>query len=351
MKKLIKKLRRRDKTPPPTRITSETIEKHREHILAGGRRFKYPVQYARHKLVFNAIIISVVAIIIAIIVGWVQLYPVQNTSEFIYRVTKVIPVPVAIVDGQFVPYSDYLMAYRSSVYFAEQKQQLNVKTDDGKRQIEYYKQQSMKEAITDAYARKLANELKLSVSSSEIQASIKDKRKTSSGSETTENAYYAIILDFYGWSPDEYKHVTETGLMRQKVAYAVDKNALNASDKIKTILAKDSKTDFKTLASTISKQTGTKTTYGTSGLVPKLNQDGGLAAEASKLEKSAISPVIKSSRGDGYYVVRLIDKNAEQVNYEYINVPLSVFKSNLEKLIKDGKVTEFISIPKENANR
>jgi hypothetical protein len=84
----------------PTRITSETIEQHREHILAGGRKFKYPIQYARHKLVINAILISVAAVIIALVVGWWQLYPQQNTSEFMYHVTKVIPVPVAYVDGQ-----------------------------------------------------------------------------------------------------------------------------------------------------------------------------------------------------------------------------------------------------------
>src|SRR5680860_1756935 len=120
MKKLIKKLRRRKTSPPPTRITSETIEQHREHILAGGRKFKYPIQYARHKLVINAIIISVVTIVIVLAVGWWQLYPGQNTSDFMYRVTRILPVPVANVDGQPVLYSDYLMRYLSQVHYLVQ---------------------------------------------------------------------------------------------------------------------------------------------------------------------------------------------------------------------------------------
>ncbi len=345
MKKLIKKLRRRDKNPPPTRITSETIEKHREHILAGGRRFKYPIQYARHRLVFNAIIISLVAVIISIIVGWWQLYPAQNTSEFMYRVTKVIPVPVAMVDGQPVLYSDYLMAYRSSVYFAEQKLQLNSKTDDGKRQIEYYKQQSMVEAIADTYAKKISKSLGVSVSAGELESLLKDQRQSVNG-EITQQTFDASISNILGLTSSEYRQKISNGLLRQKVSYAVDSNALKAANTVYSSVTTDPKVDFKALADSSSKLTNTKNTYGADGWVPKTNQDGGRAVAASKLKKSEVSPIIKSTRGDGYYIVRLLDINDNQVSYEYIKIPLTTFLDNLNKLIKDGKVSEFINIPK-----
>ena len=53
MKKI--KLKRSKKQPAPaaSRITNETIAEHREQILAGGRRFKYPIQYTKHKLIIN----------------------------------------------------------------------------------------------------------------------------------------------------------------------------------------------------------------------------------------------------------------------------------------------------------
>ena len=40
---------RKKKAEPevPSRITNDTVAKHREQILAGGRRFKYPVQYIK----------------------------------------------------------------------------------------------------------------------------------------------------------------------------------------------------------------------------------------------------------------------------------------------------------------
>ena len=107
---------KRKKEQAPTRITNETVAEHRERILAGGRKFKYPIQYARHKLVINAILVSVAVAVLLIVIGWWQLYPMQNSSAFMYRLTRVIPVPVAIVDGEHVPYRDYLVQYRGSEY-------------------------------------------------------------------------------------------------------------------------------------------------------------------------------------------------------------------------------------------
>lgn len=347
MKKLINinKLHRRKNPPPPPRITSDTINQHREHILAGGRKFKYPIQYARHKLVINAITITIVTILIALIIGWWQLYPQQNTSEFMYRITTVIPVPVATVDGQPVLYSDYLMKYLSSVRYLERKEKLNTKTDDGKRQIEYIKQKSMQYVIENAYASKLAKGLNLSVSNSELDDYLKSLRLTSTG-EISEQTNNAVILDYYGWSPTEYRYMVEKELLRQKVSYAIDKNALGAADSIANTLKSSPSTNFKQLVSTFSKRTDIKVSYDVSGWVPKTNEDGGLAIEAAKLKKLTISPVIKSTQGDGYYyyTVRPLDISTEQVKYDYIRVQLTKFTNDLENIKKSGKIAEYISI-------
>jgi len=345
MKRLLNKFhKRKNDTQPSSRITSDTVAEHRERILAGGRRFKYPIQYARHKLVFNAIFISVIALAIVVAVGWLQLYSAQNTSEFMYRITKVLPLPVANVDGQPVLYSDYLMKYLSSVHYLEQKEQVSLKTDDGKRQIEYIKQQSMQDAIADAYALKLSKDMGITVSDSDLEGFLKDQRQSSDG-EISEQTYDAVILDYYGWSPDEYRHVTYGKLLRQKVAYAIDKAALSASDSVNASLKKNPSTNFKTLPATFAGKADTKVSYGVSGFVPKTNQDGGLAVVASKLKKNQISAVIKSTVGDGYYVVRLLDVNDTQVSYEFIKVSLTEFTESLSNINSSDKVKKFISIP------
>ncbi len=346
MKKLFKKLHRKE--APSSRITSDTIAEHRQRILAGGRRFKYPVQYARHRLVFNAILISLGALIVAGGVVWQQLYVAQNTSTFMYRLTKVLPLPVASVDGQAVPYSDYLMKYLSSVHYLQQKEQVNPKTDDGKRQVAFIKQKSIEDAIADAYATKLATEQKITVSDSELEAFLKTQRQSSDG-EISQQTYDAVILDYYGWTPDEYRHATKEKLLLQKVAYAVDKNATSQVATIQKAMS-DPSVNFQTLVTTLNGQGLTKITYGTSGMVPKTNQDGGLAQTASKLAKNQISSVITSTAGDGYYFVRLLDSTSSTVSYEFIQIPLSTFTDNLAKLNATTKVKQFISIPKTTTN-
>src|SRR3989344_4195797 len=98
MKKLPRLKRKKQADQKPSRITNETVAEHRERILAGGRRFKYPIQYARHRLVINTIIISLVALLLVIGIGWQQLFLAQNTGNFFYRVARVFPIPVASVD-------------------------------------------------------------------------------------------------------------------------------------------------------------------------------------------------------------------------------------------------------------
>jgi hypothetical protein len=350
MKKLLNKFKKpKDDKPSTSRITSETVAQHRELILAGGRRFKYPIQYARHKLVINAILISVAALLAIVATGWWQLYSVQNTSDFMYRITRVIPLPVANVDGQPVMYSDYLMKYLSSVHYLESKEQVNLKTDDGKRQINYIKQQSMQDAIADAYALKMSQTLGVNVSDIDVEAFLLSERQSSDG-EISEQTYYSVILDYYGWDRDEYLHVTRSKLLRQKVAYAMDDKALDTASKIKASLDSSPSANFKDLTTKFSEQSGLKISSGASGLVPVANRDGGLAAAAAKMSKGSISTVIKSTTGDGYYILRVLSVNDSKVSYEYINVPLTVFNESLKEVIDDNKVNKYITIEEDNTN-
>lgn len=343
MKKILNKIFKRKTETLSSRITSDTVAEHRERVLAGGRKFKYPIQYARHKLIINAVIISLLALIIMIVIGWWRLYVVQSTSRFIYNVTKVLPVPVANIDGQPVLYSDYLMKYLSCVHYSQNKEQLNINSEDGKRQLQYYKQQSIDGAIADAFAKKLSIDMDISVSDSEVEEFIVSSRK-SNEAEMTEVAYQAVISDYFGWSPSEYRHITKNNLIRQKVSYLMDEEALDLANDISTRLIADSKIDFKKLVETESKTIGKNLNYSISGWVPKSNQDGGRAAEASTLEKSQISSVLKSTTGDGYYIIRLLDSTKDQVSYEYIEIPLTAFDNMLKKIIDDNKLEKYIEI-------
>ncbi len=345
MKKLLNKFRKQKEVPPSSRITSETVAQHREKILAGGRRFKYPIQYARHKLVINAIAISMATLVIIVAIGWWQLYIVQNTSEFFYRITRVVPVPVASVDGEMVLYSDYLMKYRSSVHYLESIERVSLKTDDGKRRVDYIKEQSMQDAVADAYAQKLANELKISISQNEIEEFLLKQRQLADG-EISEQTQESVLIDYYGWSSAEYNHAIERKLLRQKVAYAIDDNARSVSESVIKTIGESPTTDLKKLAADFVGSGNETVSYEVSGWVPKTNQDGGLAIEVSKLKQGQVSGLITSSIGNGYYIARLLDSKNSQVSYEYIHVNLTAFTKRLDDAKSNNKVSEFIAITK-----
>jgi hypothetical protein len=333
------------KTPSESvssRITTENLDHHREKVLAGGRKFKYPIQYARYKLVFNTIIISVGTIILLMVIGWWQLYPEKNTSDFFYRVTRVIPVPVASVDGKMVLYSDYLMKYLSSAFYLERQEQLDPRTEDGKKQLTYIKQQSMDYVITNSYAAKIAESLKLSVSDAEVESFIKYQQLDSGGQ--SDKAYESVIADYYNWSMEEYRYMVKNELLKKKVSYQIDKNASDLVDNVNSIIASDRLVNLKNLSDQLNLKSGVKVIYGNSGWVSKTNRDGGRAAAASKMSKNELSSVVKSTTGDGYYFIRLIDINDSQVNYDYINIPLSEFNNDLKGVIDNGKVQKYISL-------
>ena len=68
----------------------EKVEERREEVLARGRRFKYPLQYAKHKVVTLTIVISILAIAAAGTFVYVMLYKVQTTDDLLYRVSHIL---------------------------------------------------------------------------------------------------------------------------------------------------------------------------------------------------------------------------------------------------------------------
>lgn len=348
MKKVFAKLRRNKQPEQPGRITTETIAEHRERMLAGGRRFKYPVQYARHKLVFNAIIIAVVSLVLLVLTGWQQLYIAQNSSDFMYRVTRVIPVSVAKIDDQSVRYSDFLLKYRGSIHYLREIENVNFDTEDGKRRADFVRSQEMNDAIVDAYAMKLAKEREITVSDTELAEVLRQQRMSDRG-EQSEAAYYSTVRDYYGWSSEEYREITRVKLLRQKVAFAVDANAEDAAGRVKALITGGA-TDLKAIADEVNKATQAGVTYGALGFLPLTNQDGGLTAAAAKLEVGQISDAVRSTNGEGYFFVKLIEKNDKQVNYQYVQVPLRTLMEEVRQAQEsDSRVLIYIDISEVTA--
>lgn len=341
--------KRTSKKEAPSRITNETVAEHRERILAGGRRFKYPIQYARHKLVANAILVAVVALVILIVLGWWQLYIMQNSSSFMYRLTRIFPIPVATVDGERVLFSDYLVKYRASEHWLGKYDEIKLDSEDGRVQLAHVKRQSLDSAEKHAYAVKLARQHSISVSNQDIDAMIDQQRNMANG-RMTEESYEATSRRLFDWSPEDNRLAVRASILRAKVSFAIDTQADEMQKKAGQVIQKHGGDLDKAAEELGDVGGGQKAVVQTTGLVHNTSTLSGVGvpvSEAAKLSVGEVSGVLKSSTDEGYFFVKVLEKNDSQVNLAFIRIPLTEFDRQFDELRKNNKIKEFISVPEQ----
>lgn len=317
----------------------EKVAERREEVLATGRKFKYPLQWTRHRIVVNTVLISVVAIAMILIGVWLALYRFGMTDDILFRITKIVPVSAASIDAKSVAFSDYLMFYRSSITSIERQSsgQFDQESLDNLRND--YKRLALNEAENYAYALKLANELNVTVSNEEIKTEFERHQKIG-GIDRSEEGFIKIINDNFGLSKKEYERMLYLTLMRAKVEALIDENANEVAKKVEKMLAENGN-NFQAVAEAL----GEAVIYeDTGGLVDSKNIDGGRATEATKLEAGKVSERFISTNGDGYYFVKLVDKTDTEVNFVSLKIPFMEFSKRAGELRDEGKVTEFIKI-------
>ena len=350
MKKLTSKLKRSKKSEKPSRITNETVAEHRERILAGGRRFKYPVQYTKHRLVWTAIAIGFVVLSLFLAVSWWQLYQARTTDAFYYRVTRIVPLPVAQVDGSYVRYGDYLLNYKKAETYlntAEKANEAQYAGGAGSQSIyDYHKAQAMTDAVTDTYAQKLADDYGITISDQQIDDAFALTRKLSNGTQISQEVVDRSNEQFFGLTPSDSRYLMKKSLLRNAVSYQVDDSAKRISTDIESALKQDSTASFDVIVEQYNKRSANSVQVATTGWVKKTSPDGGITEAAAKLEKGQVSGPIKPAKGDGYYFIRLIDTNdQDEINYQFIKVSLKEFKQQVDDLKQSGKVTYYITVP------
>lgn len=315
----------------------EKVEERREEVLARGRRFKYPLQYAKHKVVTLTVIISLVAVFAAGTFVYMMLYKAQSTEDIFYRITQIFPYPVASVDGEKVRYSDYLLIYKSTITPIE-KQGMITSGQDFDEMKKYYKREALNSAEDYTYALKLAREMDIKVSDEEVDKAIENHR-TAGGVERSEETFNRVLQDNFDLSLNEYRRIIYLSLVSQKVSEKIDELAIVVSDEVQGYID-----EGKSLAE-IAKAMGDKVEFEeTGGLVDRMNIDGGRATAALRLEKGETSKRFVSTSGDGYYFVTLVDKTESTVDYKSLHIPFNELKVRIEKIRKEGKIDERITL-------
>lgn len=287
-----------DKTPPgpsdAPRITNETVAEHREQVLSSARKYIYPLQHSKHRIVVVTTSLFITAFVVFMSYSVLSLYRLNGTSSFLYRVTQVIPFPVAKAGSHYVSYENYLFELRHYMYFYEKQQKLDFNTAAGKQQLTDYKKRALDKVINDAYVKQLAGKHKVKVSSQEVNDEITILRRQNrlGGSE---QAYIDALRQNFGWSTDDFRRVIKEQLLEQKVVSAVDQATHKRAEAALAELKAGA--DFAATAAKYSEDTSTKATGGEFGFqVDPANRDiSPITTDALfKLKAGQISDIVNT---------------------------------------------------------
>ena len=334
------KLKKKSAELKPARITTKTIEQHRREILDGAKKFKYPIQYEKHRLVINAILVGIafVAVFFAVI-AW-RIYKADDTSGFLYKISQVIPFRAGEVEGQPILFSDYLAYYRSSWHYHQAKEQKNTNQQIEDKLKNEYRQRAFDNAVKIAYAKKLATERNISVSQSEIDQELQTKL-TYADTKISQSSFDKIVKEYYGLSQWEYRQIfVHYPLLLKKVMVAVDQPATDLEQKItNTIKQATGKFEIASLRETYQAQ-GVE--FIDSGVVKYKINDSGRSEVAAKLQVGQIAPSFISRNLDSYNIIQLIAKDEETLRYHVLKIPLNKFNEQLKTITDQQKIKKYI---------
>lgn len=210
-------------------ITNDTIAEHREDVLSGARKYIYPLQQSKRRIVVLSSIIFILTVVGFFTYSLLNLYRLGSTSTLMYRVTQVVPFPVARVNGKFISYESYLFELRHYMHYYETQQKLSFETEEGQQQLVEFKKQAMEKVIDDAYIKQLADENGVSVNNQEVEqeiAVVRDQNRLGSSDQVFED----VLRDFWGWSVNDFKRSLKQQMLARKVASKLDTEAWDKAE-------------------------------------------------------------------------------------------------------------------------
>jgi hypothetical protein len=205
----------------PDRVTNANVSDERKNVLKRARRYMYPLQHSKHRVVALSITILVVVIMAFFSYSVLALYGFQSVSSFTHGITKILPFPVARIGANFVPYEHYLFEVRHRIHYYETQEQTDFGDETNQEQLNEFRRQSLAKVIDDAYIARAAREKGITVSNEEVDAQIEVLR--AQGRLGGDDRFLEDVLkDFWGWTMDDLRRSLRLTMLSQKVVAELD---------------------------------------------------------------------------------------------------------------------------------
>lgn len=324
------------------RITNDTVAGHREEVLSSARKYIYPLQHSKHRVVRISISLLVLVIVAFFVGVGLGLYKFQSTSTFIYDVTRVIPFPVAKAGNHWISYESYLFELRRNMHYYQTQQQADFATKDGKAQLSRLKHQAMAQVVQDAYVKQLAARNDVSVSNKAVDdelALVRSQNRLGSN----DHVFKEVLQEFWGWNESDFKRELKQQLLQQAVVAKLDKPTVAKADQAMAQLRTG--TDFAALAGQVSEDPGTKAT---GGQYPEAITIGArelpplLTAELFRMKAGQISDVINT--GYTLDIVKVIDMSGSSLHAAHIQFNLADISTFVQPLQQKEPAHQYIKL-------
>ena len=310
------------------RITTENITDHREEVLKGARKYIYPLQHSKHRIVVITLSIIAGAIAFFFVYCSLAMYRYYQYNTFVYRVTQVVPFPIARTDGHFVDYENYLFELRHYVHYYQTQQQRVFSSTD--KQLIQFRKQALNDVINASYIKILAHQHNVSVSDKEVDARItevRDQNRLGSSNKIFAN----VLRDYWGWSVADFKRSLKQQILSEKVAAALD---TGAEQKAAAALAQlKAGADFGTLAKQVSEDPSAASNggdYGAAITKDNPNVPPQVVEALFALKESQISGVIDA--GPTLEIVKVTQISGNGVTAQHISFKLADISAFIDPL-------------------
>ncbi|MBI4101188.1 peptidylprolyl isomerase [Candidatus Microgenomates bacterium] len=328
------------------------LKRARKEVLARGAKLRRPHGLSRRKvLVMTASILLAIIVAFTATVGFL-IYKSHSDSALVYRVSRIVPFPVARVNGDFVAYADYLfeVRYRKNIYSnpsgpaSGSQEPVDFSKPESQQLLNDIQLSSLERAKIKAIIKQIAKDNNVTVSAQELDQAVDELVQSQGG----EKKFLDAIERFYGWNMNDFRQEYQIQLLQQKLQLAV-LPVLSTEQKTQAeaILARArGGEDFAALAREFSQDPGSKDQGGDldfiaadTPFVPEFKE------AALKLEPGQVSDVVASQFG--FHIIKAFEKNsAGEVKVSHVLIQYAQDMDTVvsEELAK-AKVSDYIKLP------
>lgn len=325
-----------------TRITNETVAEAREDVLGSARKFIYPLSHSKHRVLTTSTILLLVALIAFTSTMLVLLYRNKNTSDFAYKVTQIVPFPVAKIGSTLVPYENYLFELKRYIYYYNNVESVDFSDPKYAPQLADQKKKVLVRVIDQAYIKKIAKEKEITVSDEEIDYKIqilKEQNRLGNNDKVFEDT----LRDFYNWSVNDFRRSIRNDILTSKVLAVIDLDARSKANSALDEIKNGS--DFAAVALKYSDDLATKDKAGEiAGFIsPRDRNTPSEQADAlAKLKVGEVSEVI--NLGYGLEIIKKLEDKDGTYRAAHILITFKPIEDALNERKAEEKATVYIKL-------